>query len=109
MMNAYSAMQLIVQADFFVGFVVVAGKLDAIHTKIALHQRIRSSLAENLGERNKWATVVGPGDQLWELVDSCRIALNRTGPNAFREHGPCRPGCSRVSPRSLKELVGVDF
>ena len=66
-MDADTSMKLVVETDFMVGFVLISGELDTVHTEVAMREfgkliwRKRGGAAKNLRQGDKGSAVVRPG------------------------------------------------
>ena len=64
MMNTDTPMQLIVETNLFVWFVVVSRKLNAVHPQVCFHQTSFNSHAQHLRKCDERTAVIGPAMQL---------------------------------------------
>ena len=55
------------------------------------------------------SAIVGPRDQMGEVIDLAAICQDATGGNMFWEHGPSGRGSRDVAQRVTKKSRGVDF
>ncbi len=114
MMQADAAVQLIVEPDLAIGFVVVACELHAVHAEVRLHERPpRASVAGVFcvdgRQRDERPAVSWPACHLREARERNLMREHRPRPHATGQH---REGVDRappVSPRSGQGLGGIDL
>ena len=88
-MHADAAMDLIVHADFDVGLILAAGKLDAVHAEVGVSPAgMVGVFGVDQRQRDEGAGVVGPAFELRELVDRGFMFEHGAGGDALGEHRP---------------------
>ena len=103
MVNPNIAANLIVQTNFFVLYILITRKLDAIHTQIRIHNtRPVGILSIDLGQKNKRTAIVGPALNLRKLINSRTVFGHRTKTHPSRQrikrnprNPHCAPGCAK--------------
>ena len=114
MMQADAAVQLVVEADLAIGFVVVACELHAVHAEVRLHERPpRASVAGVLGvdcrQRDERPAVTGPARHLWEARERNLMGEHRPRPHAPGQHREGVDRASPIPPWSGQGLGGIDL
>src|SRR3569833_1328845 len=70
LMNADAAMDLVMQADLLVLYIIVPGKLDTVHTQVGIHNAgLIDILRINLRHSDERAAVQGPVHYLRQVAD----------------------------------------
>lgn len=85
MMHSYAAMDLVVQTDFLVLFIVPARELHPVHAQVGIAgSGVVGVFGINLGQGDEGATVGGPAFQLGQLAYSDAIREHRAAPDPSR-------------------------
>src|SRR4051812_36465015 len=109
-MNADAAMNLIMQADFAIGHVRAARKLQTVHAEIRVrYARLAYVLGVALWQRDKCAGVVGPTLELRELADRRLVFEDRTASHTPRLHSPRRQWRCSVAERLPQASTWIDL
>src|SRR5262249_15735172 len=109
-MHADAAMNLVVQPDFAVGMILVAGKLDPIHAEIGLPPTGTVRVfGVDLRQRSKRPSVPRPTHKLWQLMDRRPRVQDWAAPNPFRPREPQNAGNAAITPRIFPERRRIDL
>lgn len=110
MVNANVAADLVVEANFFVEFVVVARELDAVHTQVGVHDAgIIGVFGVDLGQEDKGATVVGPALNLGKLVDGGGVFEGWAGAHLSGQRVECDVGDAQGFPGGSEKGGWIGF
>ena len=110
MMPADPSVDLIVQADLLVAFVLAARHLHAVHPQVGRQQTGPIGiLGVDKRQRDKCATIIGPGLELRKLIDGRLIPENRPTGHLTWPHEPQSERCITIAPGMPPEVPGIDL
>ena len=110
MVNPNIAADLVVQTNFFVLYVLITRKLDAIHAQIRIHNtRPVGVLSINLGQKNKWTAIVGPALNLRKLINSRTLFEHRARAHLFGQRIKCDTRNPHSAPGRAKKRNRIGF
>lgn len=86
--DADAAVDLVMEADFAVGQVVVTGQLDTVHAEVGVAKSGPVGVfGVNLGECDERAAVARPGDELGKLAERRLVGEDGAGANPAGQKG----------------------
>jgi hypothetical protein len=106
--DAQSAMDLVVQPDLAVGLVLSAGDLHAVHAQVGMGQSGAIGVfGIDLRQGDVGPAVLGPALQVRELIDRGFLLQHRPVADLLRPGVPRPPGRPQVEPRVAKCIGGI--
>src|SRR5262249_12977917 len=108
--DADAAMDLVVQADFAVGLIGVAGELDTIHAQVGVPPAGPVGVfGVDLWQGDERPAVARPADQLRQFADARVVSEDRSPRAELRPHVPESTRYVPVAPRPLPEAGRINL